>query len=90
MENFKILWIDDEVDLLKPHILFLQERGFKISTSTNGSDALKMIQEEVFHIIFLAPPPIVMILLGSSTPRLFNFCQPLASILANPSSKACK
>ena len=53
MENFKILWIDDEVDLLKPHILFLQERGFKISTSTNGSDALKIIQEEVFHIIFL-------------------------------------
>ena len=53
MENFKILWIDDEVDLLKPHILFLQERGFKVSTSTNGSDALKMIQEEIFHIIFL-------------------------------------
>ena len=41
MENFKILWVDDEVELLKPHILFLQGRGFDLSTSTNGSDALK-------------------------------------------------
>ena len=53
MENFKILWVDDEVELLKPHILFLQGRGFDLSTSTNGSDALKMIEEQIFHIIFL-------------------------------------
>ena len=53
MENFKILWIDDEVELLKPHILFLQDRGFEVSTSTNGSDAVKIIEEEIFHIIFL-------------------------------------
>ena len=26
MENFKILWVDDEVELLKPHILFLEEK----------------------------------------------------------------
>ena len=53
MEKFKILWIDDEVDLLKPHILFLENKGFQVFTSTNGSDALKMIQFELFDIVFL-------------------------------------
>ena len=51
MENFKILWIDDEVDLLKPHILFLENKGFQVFTYANGSDALKMIQ--FIMLIFL-------------------------------------
>jgi len=53
MENFKILWIDDEVDLLKPHILFLEERGFFVSSETNGSDAINSLKKNNFDIIFL-------------------------------------
>ena len=53
MENFKILWVDDEVDLLRPHILFLEERGFIVSSATNGSDALDILKKNKFDIIFL-------------------------------------
>ena len=53
MENFKILWVDDEVELLKPHILFLEEKGFRVDISSNGSDAIQMIKKDLFHIIFL-------------------------------------
>jgi DNA-binding response OmpR family regulator len=53
MEKFKILWIDDEVDLLRPHVLFLEERGFFVSSVTNGSDALDILKKTQFDIIFL-------------------------------------
>ena len=53
MENFKILWVDDEVDLLRPHILFLEEKGFNVFSKTNGSDALEIIKKDKFDIIFL-------------------------------------
>ena len=53
MENFKILWVDDEVDLLRPHVLFLEERGFVVSSVTNGSDALDILKDNQFDIIFL-------------------------------------
>lgn len=49
----RILWADDEIDLLKPHILFLQEKGFEIDTVNNGSDAVEMTQEKHYDIIFL-------------------------------------
>lgn len=49
----RILWADDEIDLLKPHILFLQEKGFEIDTVNNGSDAVEMSQENHYDIIFL-------------------------------------
>ena len=53
MENFKILWVDDEVDLLRPHVLFLEERGFVVTSVTNGSDALDILKDNQFDIIFL-------------------------------------
>ena len=53
MEKFKILWIDDEVDLLRPHVLFLEERGFTVFSVTNGSDALDILRKSQFDIIFL-------------------------------------
>lgn len=49
----RILWADDEIDLLKPHILFLQEKGFEIDTVNNGSDAVEMSQDNHYDIIFL-------------------------------------
>ena len=39
----KILWIDDEIDLLKPHILFLNEKGYEVTISTSGKEGLDLI-----------------------------------------------
>ena len=47
------MWADDEIDLLKPHILFLQQRGFEIDTANNGSDAVEMAAAKHYDIIFL-------------------------------------
>jgi len=49
----KILWADDEIDLLKPHILFLQHKGYEIITATNGNDALKIVASTPVDLIFL-------------------------------------
>jgi DNA-binding response OmpR family regulator len=48
-----ILWADDEIDLLKPHILFLQEKGYEIVPVISGQDAIDCCREQVFDIIFL-------------------------------------
>ncbi|MCD4689867.1 response regulator [bacterium] len=40
----KILWVDDEIDMLKPHIIFLEQRGYAISTATSGEDALEDVR----------------------------------------------
>ena len=53
MEKVKILWVDDEIELLKPHILFLERKGYVLSTANNGEDALDMIDSEVYDIVFL-------------------------------------
>jgi DNA-binding response OmpR family regulator len=53
MDKIKILWADDEIDLLKPHILFLKEKGYDVITSTNGRDALNLVQKDNFDIVFL-------------------------------------
>lgn len=53
MERQTILWTDDEIDLLKPHILFLEEKGYDVVTATNGLDALELISKHPFRIIFL-------------------------------------
>ena len=49
----RILWADDEIDLLKPHILFLEQKGFKIDTANNGADAVDMSGSAHYDIIFL-------------------------------------
>jgi len=48
-----ILWADDEIELLKPHILFLENRGYKIISVTNGDDALQIAQKGTVDIVFL-------------------------------------
>lgn len=48
-----ILWVDDEIALLKPHIIFLEEKGYKVLTSSNADDALDLLVENHFDIIFL-------------------------------------
>ncbi len=51
--NYKILWADDEIDLLKPHILFMNQKGYDIVPVNSGADALEKIDHEVFDLVFL-------------------------------------
>lgn len=49
----RILWADDEIELLKPHILFLKNKGYEVTTTTNGQDAIDLVRSETFDLIFL-------------------------------------
>ena len=49
----KILWVDDEVELLKPHVLFLQQKGYEVDTCNNGYDAIDMAAEGTYDLIIL-------------------------------------
>ena len=49
----KILWVDDEIDLLKPHLLFLKTKGYDVATANNGPDALDMLDREPYSLILL-------------------------------------
>lgn len=53
MSTFKILWVDDEIDLLKPHILFLEKKNYEVTTCTSGTEAIEMIDEKNFDIVLL-------------------------------------
>ncbi|MBR1543389.1 MAG: PglZ domain-containing protein [Muribaculaceae bacterium] len=53
MAQETILWADDEIDLLKPHVLFLENKGFGVVTVTNGRDALDAIAAQSFSLIIL-------------------------------------
>ena len=48
-----ILWVDDEIDLLKPHIIFLKEKGYGVDTSNNGQEAVDILKKKDFDIVFL-------------------------------------
>ncbi len=48
-----LLWADDEIDLLKPHILFLEGKGYKVSTVNNGNDAVELVKTENIDLVFL-------------------------------------
>ena len=49
----KILWVDDEIDFLKSHLIFLSDKGYEINTCTNGSDALDLVKKNQYDIILL-------------------------------------
>ncbi|MEI6864748.1 PglZ domain-containing protein [Flavicella sp.] len=53
MKKIHILWVDDEIDLLKPHILFLEGKNYIVSKCTNGSDAIDLITNNNYDIVFL-------------------------------------
>ena len=53
MNDIKILWVDDEIDLLKPHILFLESKNYNVFTCQSGTEALEEIEKENFDIVFL-------------------------------------
>ena len=49
----RILWVDDEIELLRSHIIFLSEKGFTVDTVTNGEDAVSSVKEKDYDLIFL-------------------------------------
>ena len=53
MQRYSILWADDEIDLLKPHILFLQQRGYDITPVNNGAEAVELNESRNFDVVFL-------------------------------------
>lgn len=53
MKKVTILWADDEIDLLKPHIYFLEQKGYQVVTVTNGRDAIELCEKEPFDLIIL-------------------------------------
>ncbi|RXJ51296.1 T9SS response regulator signal transducer PorX [Gelidibacter gilvus] len=53
MNHINILWVDDEIDLLKPHILFLEKKNYNVTTCKSGTEALEIIDDTNFDIVFL-------------------------------------
>ena len=53
MSNGTLLWVDDEIDLLKAYIIFLEKKSYEVVTATNGQDAIDLCQEQSFDLIFL-------------------------------------
>lgn len=53
MSSHVILWADDEIDLLKPHIMFLKNKGYDLVTVNNGHDALELVESQHFDLIIL-------------------------------------
>ncbi|MDP3312632.1 bifunctional response regulator/alkaline phosphatase family protein [Lutibacter sp.] len=53
MAKINILWVDDEIDILKPHIIFLEKKGYQVDTCNNGADAVELCETISFDIVFL-------------------------------------
>ena len=53
MQRYSILWADDEIDLLKPHIMFLKDRGYDVTPVPSGADAIEKFQEQAYDVVFL-------------------------------------
>ena len=53
MTNGLLLWVDDEIELLKAHLLFLEKKGYEVMTVTNGSDAIDLCKQHNFDLVLL-------------------------------------
>ena len=51
--TYRLLWADDEIELLKAHIIFLQSKGYEVTTVTNGPDAIEACGKETFDLVLL-------------------------------------
>ena len=52
-QKITILWVDDEIDLLKPHVIFLEDKGYSIVTANNGVTAVELLENQYFDLVFL-------------------------------------
>lgn len=86
MKNSKILWVDDEVELLKPHILFLGDRGYDVDTCNNGFDAIDMARATNYDLIIL--DEMMPGITGLETlPRLKEVCPTVPVVMVTKSEQ---
>ncbi|MBP5359878.1 MAG: bifunctional response regulator/alkaline phosphatase family protein [Bacteroidaceae bacterium] len=53
MTNGRLLWVDDEIELLRAHVLFLERKGYEVVKTTNGADAIELCEQETFDLVLL-------------------------------------
>ncbi len=53
MKQMKILWVDDEIEFLKPFVLFLEDRDYKVATANNGGDAIELFLKDKFDLVIM-------------------------------------
>ena len=53
MSKVRILWADDEIELLKPHVIYLKEKGYDVDAVNSGNEALELVRENNYDIVFL-------------------------------------
>jgi DNA-binding response OmpR family regulator len=53
MRKTRILWTDDEIEVLKPHLFFLREKGYEIDTCSNGNDTIDLVRQNPYDLILL-------------------------------------
>ncbi len=53
MSKIRILWADDEIEMLKPHIMYLEEKGYDVDAVVSGDEAVELIMENHYDIVFL-------------------------------------
>lgn len=53
MSTGHLLWVDDEIELLKAHIIFLEKKGYDVTTVSNGTDAIEECRKQTFDLILL-------------------------------------
>jgi len=52
-KNIRILWVDDEIEHLKAHLIYLKEKGYEVETANNGTDALTLLAANHYDLVFL-------------------------------------
>ncbi len=53
MSNGLLLWVDDEIELLKSHIIFLEKKGYDVTTVSNGADAIEQCMQRTYDLVLL-------------------------------------
>ena len=79
MYTAKILWVDDEIELLKPHILFLENRGYEIETCNNGYDAIEAIKTTIYDLTII--DEMMPGMTGLETLQIINEIRPLMTVI---------
>jgi CheY-like chemotaxis protein len=51
--NPRVLWVDDEIDMLRPHVMFLEDKNYTVTTVSNGADAVDTVRDETFDVVLL-------------------------------------
>ena len=79
MNNGQLLWVDDEIELLRGHIMFLERKGYELVTASNGTDAVDLCREHTFDLVLL--DEMMPGISGLETLRLIKEIQPATPVV---------